>query len=108
MNDDDDELDHEDVDIPDPNQHEARTTASEFDGAQNEAEDEANIEDLEVNDGSDEGGSADEQKNVKNITRLNLPKPSEQEKNACLQKDQRTIQSALDKCLPPIIGPEEL
>ena len=40
--------------------------------------------------------------------RLNLPEPSEQEKNGHLQEDRRTIKSALDKCLPPVIGPEEL
>lgn len=39
--------------------------------------------------------------------RLDLPEPSEEEKNTCLQEDRRTIRSALDNCLPPIIGPEE-
>lgn len=51
----DDEPDCEGVEIPDPDQHEARTTASEFDGALDEQ-----IE----SDGED---SADERKHRKNV-----------------------------------------
>ena len=40
--------------------------------------------------------------------RLNLPEPSKQNKSAWLQEDRSSIQSTLDKCLPPVIGPEEL
>ena len=58
------------MDIPDPDRQEAGTTASEFDGALDDAEDEdnpENMEDVEVNDKSDEEGSATKQKNVKKV-----------------------------------------
>lgn len=57
------------MDIPDLDRHEAGTTASEFDGALDEAEDEdpENMADVEDNDKSDEEGSADERKNVKKV-----------------------------------------